>query len=78
MTIAEAGLPAYRRLELQPAPHLITYTLEGEHYAAAITLHAGHLDELADPFPVRLDAAELARRRARGTPTATNRSPHFG
>ncbi len=63
---AEAGILAYWRLELQPAPHLITYTLEGEHYAAMITLHAGHLGELAAPFPVRLDPANLVRRRAPG------------
>jgi len=47
---AEAGLPAYWRLELQPAPHLITYTLEAEHYAAASTLAAGQLGELPAPF----------------------------
>ncbi len=63
---AEAGIPAYWRLELQPAPQLITYTLEGEHYAAAITLAAGQLGELPDPFPVRLDLDELTRRRGRG------------
>ncbi len=63
---AEAGIPAYRRLELQPAPHLITYTLAGEHYVAASTLHAGQLGELAAPFPVRLDPAELTRRRGPG------------
>jgi Uma2 family endonuclease len=60
---AEAGIPAYWRLELQPAPHLITYILDGEHYAAAITLHAGQLGELPAPFPLHLDPADLARRR---------------
>jgi len=60
---AEAGIPAYWRLELTPAPHLITYTLDGDHYAAATTLQAGQLGELLAPFPVRLDPAELTRRR---------------
>jgi len=72
---AEAGIPAYWRLELQPAPHLITYTLEAEHYAAASTLAAGELGELPDPFPVRLDPTELTRRRG---PGATNRSTDSG
>ena len=63
---ADARIPAYWRLELDPAPQLITYTLAGEHYAAATTLHAGHLGELAEPFPLRLDPAELTRRPAPG------------
>ncbi len=63
---AEAGIPAYWRLEFQPAPHLITYTLDGDHYAAATTLQAGQLGELLAPFPVRLDPAELTRRRGPG------------
>jgi len=60
------SVPAYWRLEFQPAPQLITYTLEGKHYAAASTLAAGQLGELPDPFPVRLDPAELTRRRGPG------------
>ncbi len=63
---AEAGIPAYWRLELQPAPHLITYTLDGDHYTAATTLHSGQLGELLAPFPVRLDPTELTRRRGHG------------
>jgi len=63
---AEAGIPVYWRLELQPAPHLITYTLAGDHYAAATTLQAGQLGTLPAPFPVHLDPAELARRRGPG------------
>ena len=63
---ADAGIPAYWRLELDPAPQLITYALAGEHYAVATTLHAGRFGELAEPFPVRLDPAELTRRPAPG------------
>jgi len=63
---AEAGIASYWRLELDPAPQLITYTLAGEHYAAGTTLHAGQLGEVLAPFPVRLDPAELTRRRAPG------------
>ena len=63
---ADAGIPACWRLELEPGPQLVTYTLDGDHYAAAATLQAGQLGELPVPFPVRLDPADLTRRRGPG------------
>jgi len=62
---AEAGIPAYWRLELEPSPLLVAHTLEGGQYVVTATLEGGRHGELLNPFPVRLDPAELTRRRGR-------------
>lgn len=63
---AEAGIPAFWRLELEPTPHLIAHTLDAGQYVVTDTLEAGQRSELMAPFPVRLDPAELTRRRPPG------------
>ncbi len=52
---AEAGIPAYCGWSSNLPPHLITYTLDDDHYTATTTLQAGQLGELLAPFRVRLD-----------------------
>jgi Uma2 family endonuclease len=53
---AEAGIPGFWRLELQPAPHLIAYTLSEGQYAQTATLQAGQRGTL------------MARSRSTSTP----------
>ncbi|HMA47616.1 MAG TPA: Uma2 family endonuclease [Frankiaceae bacterium] len=59
---AEAGIPAYWRLVLRPAPTLTTYRLHHDQYIEQTVVPAGRRTELHDPYPLVLDPATLARR----------------
>lgn len=61
MLYAEAAIPHFWRVELDPAPALIVYELEGSRYAERITALAGAVIHLDAPFPVNLDPASLTR-----------------
>lgn len=63
---AEAGIPTYWRLELEPAPRLIASTLRDGQYAETATIHAGQRGTLSQPFPIDVDPGELPRRRSAG------------
>lgn len=56
---AAAGIPHYWRVEQDPLS-LTAYRLAGDTYAEIGTWQVGEVAELADPFPVRIDIAELA------------------
>jgi Uma2 family endonuclease len=54
---AQAGIPAYWRLELEPAPLLVVHRLAGERYDVVQELTGEGLVEV--PFRVRLDLPAL-------------------
>ena len=58
---AEAGIPAYWRLELEPRPRLTVTELENGSYVERVTLLGGSVVRLSAPFPVDLDPAELTQ-----------------
>lgn len=61
MLYAEAGIPAYWRLESDPAPMLVISELEKERYVERTTALAGALTRVEDPFPFEIDTAGLVR-----------------
>ena len=66
--LAEAGVPAYWRVELEGVgtPSVTVYELAGVAYREVTTVAAGSVSVVATPFRVELRPAELAgpRRRA--------------
>lgn len=60
---AEAGIPTYWRLELEPTPRLVASTLHGGQYAETATINAGQPGILTEPFAIELDPGEPTRRR---------------
>jgi Uma2 family endonuclease len=58
---AEAGIPAYWRLEADPAPMLVISELEGGRYLERTTALAGTVTRVDTPFPFEIDPAGLAR-----------------
>jgi Uma2 family endonuclease len=58
---AEAGIPAYWRLEADPAPMLVISELEGGHYLERTTALPGAVTRVDTPFPFEIDPAGLAR-----------------
>jgi Uma2 family endonuclease len=58
---AEAGIPAFWRVEFEPAPRLVAYELHGGRYEEVVTVMAGATQVLAAPFPVEIDPAGLMR-----------------
>jgi len=61
MLYAEAGIPAYWRLESDPAPMLVISELEKGRYVERTTALAGALTRIEDPFPFEIDPAGLVR-----------------
>jgi Uma2 family endonuclease len=59
--LAEAGVPHYWRVDIEGAPHVEVYELDGRTYRLARTLHAGAVTRLEQPFPVEIDPAILVR-----------------
>lgn len=60
---AEAGIPAYWRLELEPRPQLFVFELGHDGYQQTAVIRAGGPDDAAaGGVVVRLDPAELTRR----------------
>ncbi|MFI2373198.1 Uma2 family endonuclease [Streptomyces sp. NPDC018833] len=58
---AEAGIPAYWRLEFEPAPRLIISELDNGRYTERATALAGAVTTVDNPFPFEIDPAGLAR-----------------
>jgi Uma2 family endonuclease len=58
---AEAGVPALWRLELQPAPVLVTAELEAGRYVERAAALPGTVASVETPFPLRIDPAALTR-----------------
>lgn len=57
----EAGIPAYWRLEADPAPVLVISELEGGRYLERTTGLSGAVTRIDDPFPFEIDPAGLVR-----------------
>ena len=58
---AQAGIPCYLRVELDP-PHVVAYRLGPDGvYEKAGRAEPGEVLELTEPFPVTLDPAALVR-----------------
>lgn len=64
---AEAGIPVFLRVDLEPSPQMSVYLLDGTTYRLATTLVAGIVGSFDEPFPVRLDPADLIARRIPGS-----------
>jgi Uma2 family endonuclease len=58
---AEAGIPAYWRLEADPAPMLVISELEGGRYLERTTALSGATTRVDTPFPFEIDPTGLAR-----------------
>lgn len=61
MLYAEAGIPAYWRLESDPAPMLVICELESGRYVERTTALAGTVTRVDTPFPFEIDPAGLVR-----------------
>lgn len=61
MLYAEAGIPAYWRLESDPAPMLVISELRNGRYVELTTALAGAVTRVDNPFPFEIDPAGLAR-----------------
>jgi Uma2 family endonuclease len=60
---AEAGIPHYLRVELaHEPPAVLVFALRGDRYVETVSFGPDQVAELADPFPVRFDLAELIAR----------------
>jgi Uma2 family endonuclease len=61
MLYAEAGIPAYWRLEADPAPMLVIAELESGRYLERTTALSGATTRVETPFPFEIDPAGLVR-----------------
>ncbi|MFD8079130.1 Uma2 family endonuclease [Streptomyces sp. NPDC059718] len=61
---AEAGIPSYWRVELDPAPQLVITEFEGGRYVERATALPGAVTRTESPFPFEIDPAGLARQAA--------------
>ncbi|MGW7277619.1 Uma2 family endonuclease [Streptomyces sp. NPDC054844] len=61
MLYAEAAVPHFWRLELDPAPMLVAHGLQDGRYVERTTALAGTTSHLDAPFPLAIDPAALAR-----------------
>jgi Uma2 family endonuclease len=59
--LVEAGVPHYWRVDLEAAPYIEVYELDGRAYRLAHTLRAGTTGRLEQPFPIDVDPAILVR-----------------
>ena len=59
MLYAEAGIPAYWRLESDPAPMLVISELHNGRYVEQTTALAGTVTRVDNPFPFEIDPAGL-------------------
>ncbi|MGI5270552.1 Uma2 family endonuclease [Nonomuraea sp. CA-218870] len=57
---AAVGIPSYWRVELDEGPVLYVYDLDGDVYGPPAVHKAGTVADLAEPFPVSFDPAELS------------------
>ncbi|MEV0614209.1 Uma2 family endonuclease [Nonomuraea sp. NPDC050404] len=60
---AEAGIPAYWRVEPDEGPSLYVYELDGDGYSPPAVYKAGTVARLTSPFPISFDPADLVRKR---------------
>ncbi|MEU1276421.1 Uma2 family endonuclease [Streptomyces sp. NPDC005799] len=58
---ATAGIAHYWRLELDPAPRLYCGTRHRASGYTELSLTAGQVTEIAEPFPMAIDPAQLLR-----------------
>lgn len=58
---AEAGIPAYWRLDSDPAPMLVISQLESGRYLERATALSGAVTRVETPLPFEIDPAGLAR-----------------
>lgn len=58
---AEAGIPAYWRLESDPAPMLVISELKDGRYVERVTALAGVVTRVDEPFAFEIDPAGLVR-----------------
>jgi Uma2 family endonuclease len=58
---ATAGIPHYWRLELEPAPRLYCGTRHGSSGYMDLSLTAGQVTDITEPFPLSVDPARLLR-----------------
>ncbi|MCM6776045.1 Uma2 family endonuclease [Nocardia sp. CDC159] len=56
---ANAGIPQYWIIDLEPHPRIEVHTLVGGEYGSPTTVHAGNILNVDYPFPVSIDPAEL-------------------
>lgn len=56
---AQAGIPSYWRVEPDAGPSVTAYRLEGDHYAEAGSVGPGEVLAAGEPFPLRIDPADL-------------------
>ncbi|MFI8952074.1 hypothetical protein ACIGO6_37010 [Streptomyces sp. NPDC053750] len=61
MLYAEPAIPHFWRLELDLAPMLVVYELEGGRYVKRTSALPGATTDLNTPFPVAIDQAGLSR-----------------
>ena len=59
---ADARIPFYWRLELEPTPMLFPYTLRGDKYEETAPIPGGNSKLAPAPFAVEVDPDELVRR----------------
>jgi Uma2 family endonuclease len=59
--LAEAGAPHYWRVDIESAPYIEVYELDGRAYRLTHTLSAGTSSRLEQPFPIEVDPAILVR-----------------
>lgn len=59
---AEAGIPHFWRLELEPAPSLVVMRLDGGRYVERTTALPGTVTTLATPFLLDVDPGRLTLR----------------
>jgi Uma2 family endonuclease len=57
---AEAGIPHYWRVEMQPTPRIIMGTLHRGRYMEQSVAIAGTITAVKTPFPFEIDPADLA------------------
>src|ERR1039457_6707136 len=59
---AEASIPVYWRVELQPVPKIVVCSLSRGRYVTRTTLTAGTPGRITRPFAIELDPAEMTLR----------------
>lgn len=56
---AQAGIPSYWRLELEPEPHLVVHELSGASYREALTVKGRQTVRVGGAFSAELDLTAL-------------------
>jgi Uma2 family endonuclease len=56
---AQAGIPVYWIVELDPVPKITVLSLDGDTYVVSADVRAGHVLSVDEPYPVSLDPGSL-------------------